>query len=154
MHPPEVKLVRSDADFESIGWHDNFVRAIHFLDVSGGRGDLALDIDHILEWVKAGDSFQFWVSPASLVFHDVSDLSIYVDWSDSMLELVIDEIRREPSDLEGFSRFTIQIDWPLPGGRIQFLSKGFTQTLRRRPILTSSSKLDASQRCGLDDTSD
>ena len=68
--------VWSDADFERMGWHDAQIHAIGW---SQPSGELLLDLDYILEWVGpcgAEDSYQFWTAPATLVFRDVTELSI------------------------------------------------------------------------------
>jgi hypothetical protein len=138
----------TNRDFSSLGWHDNYIHAIHFeCDVESNQHDLVFDIDFTTKW-EPGDSgqFTFFVAPATLRFHDVRDLKISLQWSDSELVLCIDEILMESSDSESFQKYKIAIDWPSPGGEIVFVSAGFTQELRANPKPSKRMKLPQSER--------
>jgi len=47
------KTVWTDADFETMGWHDNAVHAIAVEPAPPHPGSLLLDIDYIVEWSGA-----------------------------------------------------------------------------------------------------
>jgi hypothetical protein len=78
----------SSPDFDALTWHDNALYGLR-LDVGDcTRGDwhadLVLDIDHIVEWLCGTDrQVRFRVAPATLTFHDVTDLRIAIDCGDS-----------------------------------------------------------------------
>ncbi len=98
--PPQY----SHADFEGLSWHDNILYGLRF-DVGDSfrgdwRADLALDIDHIVEWLRDGDCVRFRVAPATLTFHNVTDLRVAADFGaggrrTSLNELSIDRITRQ-----------------------------------------------------------
>ena len=55
--PLEGRAVWSDADFEQMGWHDATVWAVAFLatdprETLDSSGELALDIDYIVQWIE------------------------------------------------------------------------------------------------------
>ena len=151
----------SDADFDRLSWHDDTVYGLRFDvgDPSRGdwHGDLVLDIDHIVEWVCGGAGrARFRVAPATLAFHDVTDLRIAVDWGDSggrtaLNALSIGAISREPVADQRvcldrpYYRWRIDLNLP-PGGGIAFGASGFTQTLRAEPVLLDEQRLSAADR--------
>jgi hypothetical protein len=150
-------------EFRQFDWHDNLVYAIRLHAADPDRGDwrseLELDIDHIVEWICGhDDSVRFRVAPASLVFHDVTDLKIAVDFGDSgnginINELSIHDIAREQLPAEQqkvcldrpYYRWRIELNLP-KGGEIAFGASGFTQTLRAEPVLTDEQRLAAAAR--------
>jgi hypothetical protein len=73
---------------DEISWHDNLVYGLLFNvgDVAKGdwRSELVLDIDHIVEWICGTDSYAwFRVAPATLTFHDVTDLRVNFNFGGS-----------------------------------------------------------------------
>ena len=154
-----MNLQKVQAEFEATSWHDNTMYAIRFDvgDASQGdwRSELVLDIDHIVEWVCGVDGgAQFRVAPATLTFHDVTDLRIAVDFGDtgyqvSLNELSIDGIERALVEDQKicldrpYYRWRIVLNLPR-GGEIAFGASGFTQELRADPVLLSEQRLGRS----------
>lgn len=145
----------SETDFDNLSWHDNH---IHGLAVRGGEygvGDLVLDIDFILEWLcdSRSGSCQFRIAPATLTFHEVSDLVIALNYAEPSATIgaaSIGEIARVPHVYpNGYSsfRWSVTVNWPT--GSIDFVASGFTQVLRASPILVSEQCLSAEQRQAL-----
>ncbi len=150
-----------EKDFETISWHDNIVYGLR-IDVgdrSQGdwRSDLVLDIDHIVEWICGTDGgAQFRVAPASLTFHDVTDLDIGLTFGDggdqtSMNEPSIDAITRERIKDQKICLdrpyYLWRIAFNLPrGGEISFGASGFSMDLRAEPVLTDEQRLSAADR--------
>ncbi len=151
----------SDADFDRLSWHDNALYGLCFEvgdpDRDDWRSDLVLDIDHIVEWLcgPAGRA-RFRVAPATLTFHDVTDLRIAVDCGDSggrvaLHEPSIDAITRAPIRDPNirldrpYHRWRIALNLPR-GGEIGFGASGFTQVLRAEPVLLDEQKLAAADR--------
>ncbi len=147
--------------YDALRWHDNIVYALHFgagdPDRGVWRSDLVLDIDHIVEWICGTDGgAKFRVAPATLVFHDVTDLRISIDCGaravrGALNELSIAAITREPVHEQGaagrFPYFLWRIELNLPqGGEIAFGASGFTQTLRAAPQMLEEQRLPASTR--------
>lgn len=151
----------TEAEFERLSWHDDTLYGLRIEvgDVARGdwRAELVLDLDHIVEWVcEDGKPIRFRVAPATLTFHDVTDLKLAADWGDSghrtmLHEASIDGITREPvADQKicldrPYYRWRIGFNWP-GGGEIAFGASGFTQRLRATPVLQDEQKLSPSGR--------
>jgi hypothetical protein len=152
------------ADFDRLSWHDDTIYGLRLDTADPDRGlwrsDLVLDIDHIVEWVCGIDKRpKFRVAPATLVFHDVTDLSLAIDWGDTghrtaLHEMAIDGIARAPVANQqicldrAYYRWTIALNWP-KGGAIAFGASGFTQTLRAAPVLLDEQQLPVADRIPL-----
>src|SRR5262249_12356697 len=136
---------------EDLSWHDNLIYGVRFevgdADRNDWRSDLALDIDHIVEWLCGVDGgATFRVAPATLTFHDVTDLHIDLDFADgtyprTLNELSIDRISVVAVDTQfggpgPYGRYTIALNLP-QGGAIAFGASGFSQVLRSSPRLTT-----------------
>jgi hypothetical protein len=151
----------SDADFARLSWHDDTVYGLRFavgdIDRGDWRSELVLDLDHIVEWLCGSDrGVRFRVAPATLVFHDTTDLRIALDWGDSgqrtaLGEPQIDAITRAQVPDQKicldrpYYRWRIALNWP-PGGEVGFGASGFTQTLRAAPVLLDQQRLPPGDR--------
>ncbi len=93
------------------------------------------------------------MAPATLTFHQVTDLRIGVDFGDSDCRTGINELsiaritRDEVVDKQRFPdrpyyRWRIELNWPT-GGEIGFGAHGFTQTLRAASVLLDEQRLPA-----------
>jgi hypothetical protein len=148
-------------DFDTLTWHDDALYGLR-LDVGDcARGDwhadLVLDIDHIVEWLCGVDrQARFRVAPATLTFHDVTDLRIAIDCGDSggqvaLHALSIDAITRERIRDQKicldrpYYRWRIALNAP-EGGAIEFGASGFTQLLRAEPVLLDQQQLSPADR--------
>ena len=153
-----------DADFDGMLWHDNYVYAlaVSIGDVARGdwRSELVLDIDHIVEWIcEAAPRLRFRVAPATLTFHNVTDLRINLDWGDSGCQTAVSEASIQVIDRspvgdqkicldQPYYRWRIEMNNP-DGSVITFGATGFTQLLRAEPLLIDEQKLTPGQRAGL-----
>ena len=137
-------------DFESLSWHDCHVHGftLDAFKTDDGTADVTFDIDFIVEWTcPAGGPFEFRVAPANLTFHRVFGLRIDVDYAAAgagMTPFSLDGIERQNLDYPGSFRWRLPINWP--GGAITFDSPGFTQVLRRSPILVGRQQLTPEER--------
>ena len=146
-----------------VSWHDNLIYALHIrapdADARDWRSELILDIDHIVEWICAPEGkAQFRVAPATLVFHDVTDLVVRLDMSGAvplaLNEWSIAAIGSSPAPHPGqapalpYYRWRIALNLP-SNGEIAFGASGYTQTLRAEPVLTDNQRLPATERPGL-----
>jgi hypothetical protein len=146
--PAVAKPLWTDADFETMGWHDNAVHAIALEPAPDDPGSLLLDIDYITEWgpcAVPGGPLTFWVCPATLVFHQAWDLVTDIDLQGWSFQLSISAIERSGPDEHGY------FGWVVDGDlfTMRFQAKGFTQYLRRAPIQTSCQRLPVHDRGGL-----
>jgi len=146
--PAVSKALWTDADFETMGWHDNAVHAIALEPAEDHPGSILLDIDYIVEWGPCsvpGGSLSFWVSPATLIFHQAWDLITDISLQGWGFQLAIGAIERSGPDEHGF------FDWVVTGDlfSMRFSAAGFTQYLRRAPIFVPRQRLSVDERGGL-----
>jgi hypothetical protein len=157
--PPDTPA--TEADFERLSWHDDSLYGLRIalgdIELGDWRSELVFDLDHIVEWIcDDPEQVRFRVAPATLTFHDVTDLAIAVDWGDSghrtgLHEAAIDTITRAPvADQKicldrPYYRWRIALSWP-SGGEIAFGASGFTQRLRAAPRLLDEPKLSPGLR--------
>jgi hypothetical protein len=151
----------TEADFDRMSWHDDTLYGLRFEvgdpEHNTWHSNLVLDLDHIVEWRCAGEgAMRFRVAPATLMFHDVTDLRIDVDFGDSgsrtaMNELAIDDITRQRvADQKicldrPYYRWRIALTLPR-GGAFAFGASGFTQMSRADPVLLDRQRLTPSER--------
>lgn len=151
-------------DFERLSWHDDTLYGLK-LEIGepardDWRSDLVLDIDHIVEWLCAADAadggVRFRVAPATLTFHDVTDLQVAVDCGDSggqvaLHALSIDAVTRDRIRDQKvcfdrpYYRWRIVFNWP-KGAEIRFAASGFTQVLRAEPLVQDQQQLSPRSR--------
>lgn len=103
-------MTYTEVDFDNLSWHDCNVWRIEFRvgdpEENDWTSDLVLGIDFITAWLCGVDRMcRFMVAPATLVFHDLMDLSIHIDWDKAELahEASIHRIERElvdPSEIK------------------------------------------------------
>ena len=113
------KPVWTDSDFAKMGWHDSCIHAMAF---RAELFELWLDIDYILRWVHPRDKETH-----------VCDLKF--DIQSEAGELSIQDLKRSPGIVE-------QTDWRwllnCHEGPVTFRSAGFSQFIRRPPILAQA----------------
>jgi hypothetical protein len=139
------------ADFETLSWHDCHVYGFRLEEGEHGTAEVTFDIDFIVEWLCTTDrSIEFRVAPATLTFHSVFGLRFELDYaavSAGMTAFSIAAIEREAREHAGAQqsfRWRLPINWP--SGLITFESPGFTQVLRRAPILVDRQALLPQER--------
>ncbi|HVS72207.1 MAG TPA: hypothetical protein VHQ47_13205 [Phycisphaerae bacterium] len=146
----------TNADFESMSWHDCHIHGLHIGEINEDWGacELELDIDYIMEWILESDrSFKFRLAPATLTFHRASGLRMMLDYTGAgMTPFEISGIEREPHIFQGqvtTYHWRLPISWPMGESRaITFDAPGFTQTLRRDPILHHAQCFTTAERAG------
>lgn len=141
-------------DYSPNAWHDNHIHGFSIREGEYGAGSLVLDIDHITEWLPPKDGFfSFKLAPAYLVFHEISDLVIAIDYAGlpaAIQPLSIGKIERQEVVHEnGFTylQWRIEINWPR--GEIAFKGVGFSLELRAEPVESSSQVFSAEERAAM-----
>ena len=132
-----------------MSWHDNHVHSIRIVETGDGAGDLILDIDHIVEWIKADPGFQFRIVPAKLTFHDVMFPRISIDYAArtaAFAPFMIHGIERREEQRTHYLAILWKIEISSPVGEISFEARGFTQEAMSGPVLSSSQCLSAEER--------
>jgi len=156
-------MTYTEEDFDKLSWHDCIMWG---LELRGGdpaeqdwTSDLVLGIDYITAWLCGTNRIcHFQVAPAMLVFHDVDDLSIHIDWGYpiSTHGASIHQIEREIIDPEVIKKrgwrlnrphykWRIHFNWP-EMGEIAFEGSGFTQKLLAEPVECEEQSLSLRQR--------
>ncbi|MFW5426636.1 MAG: hypothetical protein ACKE8R_05245 [Methylophagaceae bacterium] len=138
--------------FEEYSWHDNPIHGFRIIEKENCVGDLVLDIDYITEWLCSEENgYNFRIAPADLVFEDITDLVISLDYescSASMTPPSIHEIRcKSKIYSNGYKSFEwfIEINWP-SNCFIKFNSPKFKQALRKKPILSNDQVMNPNER--------
>lgn len=150
-----------DPDYDPYVWHDDTVYGMRFctpdlISAPDAGGDwtsaFILDIDHIVAWVRDGEQVRFLVAPADLMFRNVCDLELAVDWGDAdagMREPSIDHIDRLPvagvAGAGSLYRWRIVLNQPARG-HIEFRADGFELRQRRPAQLRDEQRLPVSGR--------
>ena len=152
----EIAETSESSDDLAWRWHDNLIYGLQFNigdpEKQEWQSELIFDIDFIVEWLcEPSGEYRFRVAPATLVFHEVGDLSLAIDHGDSggrngLTEWAINSVTRDRLDRPfGYWRWTIGLSMP-PGGTIAFCASGFTQTLRSEPTLSLEQRLPRAGR--------
>ena len=140
----------SDQHFEEMSWHDNAVHALRIVEGVHGAGELVLDLDYILEWVKCeGGKCEFRIVPATLTFKGVTNLRISLDYATPTAALGPFSIHAIERRTERRARYEAQlwkilINWPV--GEISFEALGFEQRSTGDPVHSAAMFLNPSER--------
>ena len=150
MRPADIQPSRwTDADFESLTWHDCTIHSMG-LDQNGEyQSDLLIDLDFLLEWLPtSAGKFQFRIAPALLRFHNVDKLVIQT-LLDFKQPMQISEVTRCRRDDPGYTNYhwTIKLHtFPGRENQIAFDATGFSQELTARPVVTDHQSLQLAER--------
>jgi hypothetical protein len=139
----------TEAQLADMSWHDNHVHALRIVEGEHGCGELVLDLDYILEWMKEPAGFRFKIVPAHLRFRGVSDLRIdlnYAAASAAMGPFAIHRIERREEVHERYTAqcWSIEVNWP--GGSISFEADGFTQEAWGQVVVSELQRLMPGER--------
>lgn len=160
LHYSDRAMTYTEADFEHLSWHDCYLWGVAFRSAQGSglASELVLDLDFILESIRDADgkASRFRVAPANLVFQEVTDLRVGLDWGTSGFPVspnppTIERITREcvPDRVVYPARryylWQVGFAWP-PGAEIVFKSVGFIQTFRAEPVVSDTRHLAFRQR--------
>lgn len=136
----DVKAIWTDSDFEAMGWHDC---RLYGLVVPDEDFNLSFDIDYIFKWEKSSDETTgFWVSPCDLVFENVSNFKVEMEFKDSLL-LFVGNVNRGNRRLSPNGQLTVwDYEIECDNGVLSFSATGFNQHIRKQPILSASQDLN------------
>lgn len=144
------KTVFTDEDFDNMKWHDCRIHSIGFYP---DEYEVAFDIDYIFEWEKPESNethFKLWISPATLVFHNINDLEISVEPSRGLnVDFLERTDPREPKNLKYLQQKKHEWLWKMGcmEGEIKMYSVGYSLFVRRPPkLFTNDSPLGTERR--------
>lgn len=139
----------TEQQFEEMSWHDNHVHALRIVEGTHGSGELVLDLDYILEWIKSADGFEFRIVPVCLTFREVTNLRISLDYATPTAALVPFSIHAIEHHSEPRERYVAQV-WHIivnwPNGDIVFEASGFVQRSTGASVLSHDQFLRPDQR--------
>lgn len=142
---PDAGLWRwTQDDFSRMNWHDCTVHARY-----GGdeRGEIRFDLDYLVEWIapQSGEThFRFRIAPATLAFHQASDLRRRHEPPDDGV-FVIQNVEQRPTPHAGVWEYVFET----LGGRVSLLARGYTQELRAPPVHWDRMSMSLSERGGI-----
>lgn len=144
-----TEQVWTDAQFEEMSWHDNYVHGFRIVEGRYGSGELILDIDYILEWITCQEKVRFRIVPASLRFLEVTDLRLSLDYATPTAAFGPFSLHAIERTFEQRERYTAQL-WELriswPDGKITFEASGFEQRASGPVRLSDSQYLTPQER--------
>ena len=139
----------TDADFESLSWHDCTIHSMG-LDQDGEyQSDLVIDLDFLMEWLPSPEgAFSFRVAPALLRFHNVDKLVIHtlLDYKQPMEISEVTRLRRDDPGYANFHWIIKLHTYPGRVNQIEFDATGFSQELTAQPIITNGQSLQLGER--------
>ena len=146
------KKTWTEVDFEKMGWHDVYIHAVTF---APEAHEFILDIDYIFAWVEPeppSPYYSFWISPATLVFRNVTNFQAEI--GDPLGLQIMGITRSNPHEPMNAKYIDDKTTWAwsidLLQGGIGFESTGYTQFTRREPArISSAQKLSSQERGGI-----
>ena len=147
-----TKRIYTEADFDSILWHDCSIHAIAF---NPQAFEFMIDMDHIAEWIAPSPGEQYYnftIAPATLVFSNAH--SINIDINPQFLELQIDNVTREklgpPRNAE-YVQSDVEWRWTIycQEGVIDLQAIGYQLILRSAPVNIGSEDFTLAERGGI-----
>lgn len=135
-----IKEIWSEADFEEMGWHDSHIHAISF---PNEDLELSLDIDYLFKWILDDTSglYNFWVSPCILLFFNVLNLKISIDFQNTIGLNILDIKRLNPRLSPNRKTTLWDFEIVTDKGYIKFESSGYRQVVKKQPIISQSQVL-------------
>lgn len=129
----------TDADFETMGWHDATVYSMRL------DNNLSLDIDYIFKWNEPeaeGFQFTFFVAPCTLVFNEVKDFSFDITMSIYQTMQVEDIERTITDNRQHYTIITREANF-------SFTAAGYSQTVRMCPSFQLHQQMAYDERGGI-----
>lgn len=139
-----TKSIWTNDDFDVMGWHD---ARLHAFTVLPDSLELVMDLDYITRWVHPvppETNFSFWVAPATLVLHDVRNISAGFEMT-IVEDVEILDLNRVPAAAGGGWRWVFD----LRCGEIALDASGYTQYFRHEPVFTTQQHLEWVARGGI-----
>ncbi|HNQ42757.1 MAG TPA: hypothetical protein PKL22_11710 [Saprospiraceae bacterium] len=132
--------------FNEINWTECKIHAIAFNDE---EFEFLLDIDYLGKWIEMESGYNYNISIATLVFKNVWDLNLSLEYN---VDLFIQEIDRSNPTLPRNSKYVcgMEYEWEVKtiNGEITFKSTGMELYIRQTFPLTTKSSLTLKERSG------
>ncbi len=143
-----TRLSWIDQDFDVMPWHDCTIYAYWSDNINV---DLLMDMDYICAWVQpdgAHHPLSFYVAPATLAFHGVTDIRFSLESVANPFKL--NDVRREDCRPIPNSPFETW-QWTMEGhhGMLTMRAVGYTLYFRQQPTLMQVQSLSYEERGGI-----
>jgi hypothetical protein len=140
------KYLFTDADFDTMNWHDCHIHAFSFND----DYELLVDIDYMFEWVKPKKGsryYKFWIAPCTLIFENVHQVEFELEGQQPIIDY-IERTNPQATVAAEYLGKEFEYDWDMVmiNGEMTFKSAGFKQYVRQAPILIRGQKLGLKTR--------
>ena len=126
------KYVWDHTEFKHLGWHDNRICALFF---EHKEFKFSLALDYIYK--REEDFSGFWITPSSLTFSNVSDLTINVDF-DNTTDFIIEDIDKGDEKITPSGLPTTKYVIKTTSGDISLFSTGFELVLMQDPEFSNT----------------
>jgi len=143
------KWIWTEEDFEQMSWYDC---RIYALALPENAYEVVLDIDYIFQWIhpkESGEPYDLIISPATLVFENITDFKMDFGRLDFFL---IDEIKRdnmsEPLNYDHVKKHQWLWEISCRRGDLEFNSIGYKQYIRQTPKRVKTLSLGLEARDG------
>jgi hypothetical protein len=149
--PPPFPRIATHVELDQLSWHD---ATVHGVRLDAESRELCFDLDWPYYWLEPaveGGVHRAWTAPATLVFHNVTHLQTNLEWP---IDGEVIGISKDapPSTCAGGCPELSTTPWWLvkgPAGFWLVAAAGFTQYVRRSPVLVTGGRLDLPQRGGI-----
>lgn len=139
-------------DFEKMNWHDCAIYGFSLNE----KYEFLLDIDYIFSWIEPdneNDNYRFEIAPCTLVFENVTDLSINLDINEPFkieIENILCQNPRQPKNYEYIGCNT-EYQWIIETqqGQISMYSIGFKLFIRQKTSIQERQMLGLEYRNGV-----
>ncbi|WP_372474779.1 hypothetical protein AB4865_05815 [Capnocytophaga sp. ARDL2] len=127
------KNVWTETDFIDMSWHDSLIHSISFPD---NNFEFKIELEYIFKWdLNKQNVYDLWISPCTLIFNDVSNLEISIDYKDSMSLYISEIIMKNKRKSVNGKVFLYDYEILLDKGVIKFSASGFKQIVKQQPML-------------------
>jgi hypothetical protein len=99
-----------------------------------------------LEWIPPSDpsgGYSFSIAEARLIFRDVDDLKIVMDWAGTVLDVQIDRLRvvKSRTTPTGLTQHYYEFDFSEPQAELGLWSTGYAVVLLNEPERSTATNL-------------
>ena len=143
MEAPFTRMHFDDTDLDDLGFHDCHITNLSWDDAAFS---FIVKLDYIVKWLTPGpneQAFRFWISAAVLVFENVDDVEVGLQWQNARMVCCINNLLRQEFRLtpNGTKQWHWLFDLHEPSGQISLWATGFQLKLLDTPVLSESQRL-------------
>jgi hypothetical protein len=139
--------VLSELEAKLESFHDVHVHGLRW---RRDQFSFSMDLQYILQWIEStggAAAYRFSICEARLVFRDVDELKISMEWSSESLDSQIDVVRILESRMtpNGQVQQYFEIEFSNPQAGIMFWSTGYEVCLLTEPVISDVTSIPLSE---------